>query len=263
MSEVQFRGVSFSLSERDDLPSCFVLGVRKSGSTVLSNMITALAKAHAFGVMDFGRMFQAGMVPNDWRFDQELASLVRGGNVYLGLREFPMGLRLSPKFVSSPKILLVRDPRDALVSLYFSNAYSHPVPKEGFAREFMLKRRDDALSEGIESIVLKSARSMAHTMLEYAPLLADAHLKLYRYEDVIFDKRRLLESIGGHFGWPVDAQAISRILAWADVVPTAERPREFIRRVRPGDYREKLSKPAIEKLNTILADTLTTFGYAC
>jgi hypothetical protein len=262
MSQIEFRGVTFSVSDQDQRASCFVLGVRKSGSTVLNNMVTALAKVHAYGVVDFGMMFQAGMIPREWRFEPSLASLIRGGNVYLGFRDFPAGLRRDEKFVASPKILMVRDPRDALISEYFSNAYSHPVPKEGFARELMLKLRGDTLSVPIESSVLKSARFMAATMREFAPLLSDPLLKLYRYEDVIFEKRRLLQDISNHFGWPIDAQAISQILKWADVVPAEERPTEFIRRVHPGDYLNKLSKPAIGKLNTILADTLKTYGYA-
>ena len=131
------------------------------------------------------------------------------------------------------------------------------------ARKHMLQVRSEALGAPIEASVLKSARHMVATMREYAPLLTDPLLKLYRYEDVIFEKRRLLESIGSHFGWPIDAEAISRILAWADVVPSEERPTEFIRRVHPGDHREKLSKPAIGELNAVLADTLRTFGYAC
>jgi hypothetical protein len=263
MSEIEFRGVRFALSDRDDLPSCFVLGVRKSGSTVLNNMVAALANAHSFGVVDFGRMFLAGMIPRDWRFDPDLASLIRGGNVYLGFRDFPAALRSDPKFGASPKVLLVRDPRDALISEYFSNAYSHPVPAEGVARDFMLKARGDALSASMESSVIRSARFMAATMKEFTPLLSDPLLKLFRYEDVIFAKRRLLESISSHFGWQSDSRTISLILAWADVVPTEERPTEFIRRVHPGDHREKLSKPAIGELNAILADTLKTFGYAC
>jgi hypothetical protein len=263
MSEIEFRGVKFTLSDRSELPSCFVLGVRKSGSTVLNNMVTALAKTQSYGVVDFGKMFQAGMIPRDWRFDPGLASLVRGGNVYLGFRDFPAALRSDPNFVASPKVLLVRDPRDALISEYFSNAYSHPVPKDGFARDFMLKLRDDALGQSIEASVIRSARFMAATMLQFAPLLSDPLLKLFRYEDVIFEKRRLLESISSHFGWASNAPAISQILAWADVVPSEERPTEFIRRVHPGDHRNKLSQPAIGELNTILAETLKTFGYAC
>ena len=81
------------------------------------------------------------------------------------------------------------------------------------------------------------------------------------YSGLIFEKRRLLESISAHFGWPIDSQGIGLILEWADVVPAEERPTEFIRRVHPGDHKNKLSDNAIGQLNKILAEPLRAFGY--
>jgi hypothetical protein len=207
-------------------------------------------------------MFRAGLTPKDWRFDPGLGSLVRGGKVYIGFRDFPLGLQSDLRFIASPKVLLVRDPRDALTSLYFSTAYSHQIPAEGRARVHQLWLRNQSLKLSLEPYVLSKAPNMVKSLMEYAPLLSDPLLKLYRYEDVIFEKRRLLESISTHFGWPINSQGIGLILAWADIVPAKEQPTEFIRRVRPGDHKEKLSEGAIRKLNKILAEVLRTFGYA-
>jgi hypothetical protein len=261
VSEINYKGVAFTLSD-DDRPSLFVLGVRKSGSSILNNMVKALAAVHGYGVCEVGMLFLAGLTAKDWRFDPALASLVRGGNVYCGFRDLPVGLKSAPAFVASPKVLLVRDPRDALVSTYFSDAYSHLIPAEGAGRDYMLGRRSRALSMTLEPYVLREARDMARTMMEYAPLLSDPLLKLYRYEDVIFEKRKLMESISTHFGWPIHSQGIGLILEWADVVPAKEQPTEFIRRVRPGDHKDKLSADTIGKLNEILAEPLKVFGYA-
>jgi hypothetical protein len=261
MSVVEYKGVSFTLADRADLPCWFVLGVRKSGSTIFSNMIKALAESQEFGIVDMGRMFEVGVPVRDWRADPGMASLLHGGNLYAGFREFPEGLKTSPGFIAAPKVLLVRDPRDALVSEYFSNAYSHPVPEEGPARERMLKMRQDAQSASVENLVLERARAMRRTMLEYVPLLSDPLLKLYRYEDVIFAKRALMESVAAHFRWSVDPKVYGLILEWADVLPSEERPTEFIRQVRPGDHRNKLSPEGIEKLTEFLAEPLEKFGY--
>ncbi len=263
MTEINYRGVTFSLSDNKDRPSCFVLSAPKSGSTILNEMVNALAETHGFGTCDLTRLFfEVGLRQRDWRFDSKLASLVQGGNVYGGFRELPMGLQSAPCFVSSPKVLLVRDPRDALISLYFSSAYSHPIPSTGPARKQMLALRRRARNKSLESHVLAQAPHMASTLMDYVPLLPDPLLKLYRYEDVIFEKRWLLQSISTHFGWPIDSDAIERILAWADVIPQKERPKQFIRKVRPGDHKDKLSEFEIAKLNVILAKPLQAFGYA-
>lgn len=262
MDQIEYRGVKFDVRNDYRCPICFILGVRKSGSSILNKMVNALALIHNFGFVDFGRMFEAGLMPNDWREDPGLEDILFGGTVYGGFRDFPTGLKNAPGFISGQKVLLVRDPRDALVSEYFSTAYSHPVPAEGPAREDMLAMREKVHNSSLEEAVLRRPRGMRITLMEYAPLLSDPKTKVYRYEDVIFDKRRLLEEISVHFGWPVEPKGIDLILKWADVVPKEERPTEFIRQVRPGDHKRKLSDKAIAELDRILAEPLKLFGYA-
>jgi hypothetical protein len=113
----------------------------------------------------------------------------------------------------------------------------------------MLRLRREAKNKSLETHMLAKAAHMARTLMEYVPLLSDPLLKLYRYEDVIFEKRRLLESISTHFCWPIDLNAIGKILEWADVMPQKE-------------HKDKLSEFEIAKLDQILAEPLKVFGYA-
>lgn len=261
--DVQFKGVTFTLADKTDSPPCFVLGVRKSGSSILNSMVISVAKRHGIPFIDIaGSMFKAGMKVGDWQKDPELPTLVRGGNAYVGFRNAPLALKDSPAYISARKVLMVRDPRDALVSEYFSNAYSHSMPAAGKGLETMKEVRQQALSTSVESYVLERAELMRRTMMEYAPLTQDPATKIFRYEDVILDKRRLLTTICDYFGWPVDDNHIAQVLKWADVVPDAERPTEFVRRVVPGDHRNKLSPAAIDKLNLLLEGPMRSFGYA-
>jgi sulfotransferase family protein len=258
-----YRGVAFELAEAAESPAYFVLSVRKCGSSVLNVMAHALSASPGLPFINVtGTLFAAGLLPNAWRFDPEVAKLFDGGNVYGGFRDFPKVIADRPVFVNARKILLIRDPRDALVSEYFSNAYSHPIPEQGIARDEMLQQRAVARVRGIESSVLQRARGMRGTMLEFAQLLSDPLLRLFRYEEVITHKRELMEDICRHFDWPVYPKIIESILTKVDVFPDAERPTEFIRRVVPGDHREKLSAGAITQLNELLAEPLRLFGYA-
>lgn len=263
MRTVTYRDLPFELSEASADPAYFVLSVRKSGSSILTSMVSVLAKAHGLPFVDVtSRLFAAGVLPNDWRGDPDVARLFGGGNVYGGFRDYPEAVAGLPVFTSARKVLLVRDPRDALMSEYFSSAYSHPIPQEGSARDDLLALRTRALANSPEAYVLRRSGAMGRTMMEYAPLLQDPLLKLFRYEDVIMHKRKLLEDLSRHFGWEVRSRLIDAILQWADVFPHAERPTEFIRRVHPGDHREKLSPAAIARLDVLLAAPLQAFGYA-
>lgn len=260
--EVNYKGVSFTLSDKADAPPCFVLGVRKSGSSILNSMVTALAHRQGLAFVDIaGQLFKDGVKVRDWQHDTSLASLLRGGNVYGGFRNAPLGLKDSRAYIDARKVLMVRDPRDALVSEYFSNAYSHSLPTAGQALDAMKEARQQALASSIESYVLSRAELLSATMMEYAPLVDDRSTRIFKYEDVIMHKRALLTEISHHFGWSVDDTHLGLVLKWADVVPHDERPTEFVRRVLPGDHRNKLSPDAIRKLNLLLETPMKAFGY--
>jgi hypothetical protein len=263
MTQVHYQGVGFTLSDRSEESMYFVLGVRKSGSSIFNNMVNALGMHQGFTFVDIpGTLFQLGRQVSDWQHDASMAKLLSGGNVYGGFRNAPLGLSDNPMFTACRKILLVRDPRDALVSEYFANAFSHSLPQVGLGRELLLQARREALATSIADFALRHAAGMAATLMQYSGMIADPLLKLFRYEAVIMHKRELLAQISEHFGWPVDRRHIEHIMGWADVFPTAERPSELIRRVRPGDHREKLSAATIAELDQILAEPLRAFGYA-
>jgi hypothetical protein len=262
MITITYKQVEFSLSADTAAPAYFVLGVRKSGSSILNNMVAALAQKQGLPFVDIpGQLFKAGRKVVEWQHDPAMATLLSGGNVYGGFRNCPIGLAQHRTYVASRKILLVRDPRDALVSEYFSNAFSHSLPREGNGRDQMLALRDEALKTSIESFVIERAPWMARTLSEYARLVNDPQLKLYRYEEVITHKRTLLESIGEHFAWRLDTQHLGEVLEWADVLPEEERPTAFVRHVLPGDHRNKLSPGVIARLDVLLAESMRLFGY--
>jgi hypothetical protein len=260
--EVTYKSIKFTLSDQVEAPHYFVLGVRKSGSSILNTMVSALAKRQGVSYVDVpGQLFKAGLKNDAWRADPAMGELLRGGNLYGGFRNAPVGIFDLPAFKQAPKILMVRDPRDALVSEYFSNAYSHSLPVAGEGRTTMERIREEALASSLESYVLERAEPLRRTMAEYTPLMLDPNTRVFRYEDVILHKRALLTEISRHFKWPVHERHLELILGWADVIPDKERPQQFVRRVVPGDHRDKLSGDAIRRLNLILQTPMRSFGY--
>jgi hypothetical protein len=51
------------------------------------------------------------------------------------------------------------------------------------------------------------------------------------------------------------------ILGWADIRPKNEQPTAFVRKVTPGDHREKLSSECIAKITETLRPAMDLFGY--
>jgi len=248
-------------------PPCFLLSVRKCGSSITNNICHAVAKANDRCFVDVGdRLFANNFTVDEWQRDPALAAIVRPGVVYGGFRDAPLALFDDPLFASSPKFFMIRDPRDALVSLYFSTAYSHPVPQPIGAYEEMTKRiletRQVALTSGVGPFVIAKARALGRSFEAYAPVLSMPNLIVAKYEDYILRKPALIDLMARHFRLQASDRTVNDILKWADVLPVEEDTRSFVRQVLPGDHLRKLDAPTIGKLNTILAGAMKLFGYS-
>ncbi len=245
--------------------TCFVLGIRKCGSSLMNSIVTDLARQNGKFYLDIaGRFFEADIPERVWRNDPAARNLLVSGQVHGGFRAMPLVFARHELFTAARKILLVRDPRDALVSEYFSNAYSHSLPKggQGDATRELLALRQAALTASIEAYVLRQAPALNRTFMEYEAVAADPATKVFRYEDVILAKRGWVRDIAAHFGWPsVPDGFLDGMMSWADVVPPVERPEQFVRKVWPGDHREKLSATVIGRLDEMLAPAMRVFGY--
>lgn len=263
--ELDISGAQFTVEEGKTGPALFVLGVRKSGSTMLNNACHMLAQANAVNFVDVAApLFRANVPAGAWAREKHINRIVFPGNAYGGFRVYPSGLRENRRFRLGKKILLVRDPRDALVSEYFSNAYSHRIPKasgEIGVRERLLVQREKALSTSVDAYVLERAELMRRTIAAYEEILEDQGFLLLRYEDIIFAKEKMLRDVAAHFRWQCAADQLAEILSRIDVRPEVERQTEFIRKVTPGDHREKLSSATIGQLNDKFAGVMSRLGY--
>ncbi len=260
------RRIDFCLGAPAGAEAFFVLGVRKSGSSIMNSMLAPLGKINGYDFIDVGGHFFKQDVPEEaWRTDQAALSLLEPGHLYGGFRTMPKVFQHSTVFRDGRKILLVRDPRDALVSEYFSVAYTHTLPaaaQRGGVREGFLKERAAARRMAIEDFVIERAAGFNKTLMEYRGVLTDPKLALYFYEDVILHKRAWLADIAVHFGWHAGSAAfLDGMMGWADEIPSEERPRKFVRRVTPGDHKQKLSSQVIGRLNRILEPCMALYGY--
>jgi hypothetical protein len=254
--------VEFDLRMEDDRPAWFVFGLRKCGSSIMNAMATALAETNGANFVDVaGKLFSQGVSVPTWQNDRRMQALLHGGNLFGGFRNAPLGLLDHPLLVNGPKALLVRDPRDALVSDYFSSAFSHSLPSGGDEREVLLTARSRALQATIGEWAIRRAPGFRQTMRDYDAFLELPGLRVYRYEEAIMDKRWFLLDLCEHFGWQVSPVLLEQILGWADVMPEEEKPTAFVRKVRPGDHRDKLDAATIARLNEIFAEEIAKYGY--
>lgn len=156
-------------------------------------------------------------------------------------------------------IFLIRDPRDIIVSSYYSFGYSHELSVSPEVRTGQLEVR-----EMIQSMTLDEfAAYYADIMLDRFALArnlseACSAATVLRYEDMILD-------------WDSFAADLSRAApipqATLDDIHLRSRPRDVEnvdshrRSGMPGGFRDKLAPETVARLNAILDGPLSYFGY--
>ena len=158
-------------------------------------------------------------------------------------------------------IFLVRDPRDRLVSQYFSFSRSHQEPESGYASANFSLTRKKAQRLLIDNYAIDQNDWIISNWRAYHEHLDPMTTRVYRYEDVIFRKVEWLSDILNFFDLPCDEKIIESIVAQNDILPKNEDPNQHIRQVRPGNYKKHLSQGTCEQLNALFFDFLDRYSY--
>jgi len=160
-------------------------------------------------------------------------------------------------------VLVVRDPRDILVSDYYSIAYSHAIP-EGEKKQIYLSRRETALTSNLDEYVLYSANKLLAVFEKYKNHLFPqcTHVHVARYEDMVVDFPSWLDALLSSTGMEIpSAMRLQLIRNHEERRPKGENIHSHLRKGMPGEHREKLQSGTIEKLNCIFEAPLGRFNY--
>ncbi len=243
--------------------SFFILGLHKTGTTLLNAMMKDLTAVVDVPFVDLpGMLYEKGISYSDVLDSAGLFQ--QPGVCFGGSRSMAIDGRDFDLLDSHKAVVLVRDPRDILVSHYFSIAGGHKVPTSGNERARMLESRATAAATAVDEWVLERAPKLAANfdgLHRWVAKNGNERTKLFRYEDVIFEKARWLQDISSWFGWQPPTEKLQRIAQRHDIRPGKEAVGHHIRKVSPGDHQEKLKPETIEALNAILSPAAAKFGY--
>ena len=246
-----------------DLRSVFAFSLPKAGSVLLDSIMQGLSSTLGLTYVSImGEYFNIGLRAQQFPESTSRIFLERG-YCYGGFRFIPPRFEI-PILKSAKSVLLVRDPRDMLVSHYFSTKTSHPAPS-GTLKTGMkdVPLREVAQRLAIDEYVLDFAKFYLRHMSRYIEAIRQdqGNFRIYRYEDVIFNKRAWIADMCDAFDWPVPNSTINDIADRNDVIPSSEDQAKHIRQATPGDYKRKLQPETIERLTEMLAKELDYFGY--
>ena len=186
------------------------------------------------------------------------------GYIYGAFRFFFYGYGGLPtsreKFEKYKVVLMLRDPRDVLTSLYFSTAYSHYIP-ETYQLE-MLAARNKAVNTPIDDYVLDEEQEWIYQVYESycQKCLNQPNVLFLRYEDMVDNFEKWLNTLLNWLDLEVSPFFFNDLLKNANFEVT-ENIYEHKRQVKPGDHRRKLKVSTIRKLNKKYSIILQTLCY--
>jgi hypothetical protein len=156
-------------------------------------------------------------------------------------------------------IFFVRDPRDILVSAYYSYGYTHELSPVLELREIQESLRAKIQKESLDEYVLDSASAVsAHFEELYNLSRACERGVVLRYEDMISDFDAFIAQLCKYV--VIDESCISEIYRRSRPKKTEDLS-SHRRSGQIGDFRDKLKEETILSLNEILNTTLVRFGY--
>ncbi len=185
-----------------------------------------------------------------------------------------------PQLENYEIILHLRDPRDVLVSMFYSYCYIHV----GEIAE-NTGHRQEAAAKGIDAFVLGKASDKSsdypgdygsgghmedlignlptryNNYIEH--LLGRPNVTFVKYEEMVTDYRSWLEKFIMPFQTD-DKEGIIDILVTQSPKFFPKRSKDVmkhIRRITPGDHKNKLKPATIQQLNEVFSNTLDALGY--
>ena len=147
-------------------------------------------------------------------------------------------------------LIILRDPRDVLVSAYFSIRKSHVLPMNPHIREGLLSERRKAQEETIDEYALRCAPQFIEYYKNYVAFSLQNDILFLTYEEFVNNYDSFIDKIIDYLEIEKTKVDRDRLLNIAGTNKrVTEDPTQHIRKKSPGDYAEKLKPETITQLN--------------
>lgn len=264
------RETLFEAMRREHLPqSTLFFTHQKCASTFVQRLLSRLEGSYGgLRVVDYSnvlwnhnaRLKSPGPVDDIQLFDRLKHDLFCSRGFVYGPLRGGFSLAHDPRF---SRVIFLRDPRDTLISMYYSMGWTHSIPPDPAWAEVFLTARAQVQRMTIDEFVVDHAQRWLKPVLAgYRDIVAKAtgRLAVFRYEDLITRPEATVSSMldvisGGAVGGPTVASALEgETFVRSHTVNDSHQ-----RSGAAGQYRKELSALTIARLERIFAEEFDFF----
>jgi hypothetical protein len=179
--------------------------------------------------------------------------------VYAAAEPFRAAVHSDP---SHRAFLVIRDPRDALISWYFSLLYSH-TPDEPTVLESRQELSRLNKSEGLALMICRHMQEVIRIQRQWI----DAGVPVFRYEDLRANQQGEFEKIFAYCGLDVSTWRRRRIVRRHSFIRRTwwrlgkENVHSYLRKGAVGDWRRHFDDDVKRLFKTHFGETLIGAGY--
>jgi hypothetical protein len=175
------------------------------------------------------------------------------GYVYGPFRYF----RDIPEMDTYKKLLILRDPRDMLVSMYYSVAFGHAPLTRAF-----IAQRNRARQQTIDTYVLETAPQFRKLYMVYAEVLQQPNVLYRTFKDMMEAPEQFLADLQSFIGVTFPEKRVRKIVDKELAPVSSENAFRHKRAAKVGTFREKLKPETVNALNTLLKEPIQVFGFS-
>lgn len=237
-------------------PSIIWFTAHKCASVYARSILQNLAQDQGMIYVDYeGDFWLEGKSLRELFSKKSLDVFKTTGHIYGPFRQYYS----IPEMEKYKVILMLRDPRDVLTSLYFSIAYSHFIPEIKKAK--MESSREDVKNKNIDNFVIEQAPWLRKNYEQYGKsLLGKNNVLFLSYEDMVINFPLWLSELFKYLQINNTEHLIKKLI-YESKFEVKEDVYSHKRQVKPGDHRRKLQVNTIKQLNLELLYILKRYGW--
>ena len=239
-----------------DHQSIVFFSVHKAATMYVNGILSDLVLAHGLIPIDYSGWFSTDSerLYDNYENPDFMKKVFREKGYYYGAFRV---YRKIPDLDRFKTIIVLRDPRDVLVSHYYSVAFSHAVINNKLREE-----RQKALNQTIDEYVLELAPDMLTRYQDHAEnVIGKPGVLFLTYEEMTEDFENWLNKIVKHTGLNKHPEIQDRIIANSKFTKGSGEKKDHVRSARPGDHKDKLKPETIEELDKMFAPIMIKMGY--